>query len=166
MSAALDAVIARILEHEGGVKDVGDGKGVTRFGQTPDWLDDHGFVPPSTAADAATNYETWFRQTGLAALIERDPIAGYLVADFAVHGGLVTALKALQRALGVRDDGVLGPVTRARFTEVAGRPQLARRLLAERMRHTGVLLASLKVDRRQWAHGWLNRLADLVETLP
>lgn len=167
MSAAVDQVIARILESEGGIDDVGDGKGVTRFGQTPQWLDDHGFVPPSTVADAAANYEVWMTvRTPLAAICEIDPVVGYLVTDFAVHAGLTVAVRAMQRVLGVPADGVYGPQTAARLAETAGMPRLARRVLAAEMRFKGRLLGAKVPDRRPWAAGWLNRLADKLEQLP
>lgn len=164
MTPAMTSVIDRILEHEGGIADVGDGKGITRFGQTPQWLDDNGFVPPANAADAAANYEAWLLKTGLAAVIEADPLAGYFVADFAVHSGVGAAVKSLQRALGVTADGSIGPVTLAALAN--HRKGLAQRVLSQRTRFIGTLLASTSPDRRQWARGWCNRLADLIETLP
>jgi lysozyme family protein len=169
-SSAVQSVIARVLQAEGGIKDVGDGKGVTRFGQTPGWLEDNGFVPPSNAADAAVNYETWMRRFKFDRIADLDPFLGWMVTDFAVHSGEETAIKVLQRALVVRDDGILGPVT-FRSLQLAARTDsqtslLAHKFVAHRMRYIGELLGSKKVDRRQYAHGWLNRLADQVEELP
>lgn len=92
---AVDAAIARILEDEGGVQDVGDGKGVTRYGQTQLWLDDNGFVPPTSVADAAMNYATWMERTRLADLCARDALVGYLVTDWAVHSPLAVAISGL-----------------------------------------------------------------------
>lgn len=159
-------VITKILEDEGGIADVHDGKGVTRFGQTPQWLDDNGLVPPSSAADAAANYEAWMQRVGLTAICERDGFVGWIVTDMAVHSGLTQAVKTLQRALGVTDDGAMGPQTRQRFEAVAGQPMLARKLVAERVKFVGSLLASTSVDRRKWARGWMNRLARQIEAIP
>jgi hypothetical protein len=55
----LDALIERLLDREGGVADVGDGKGITRFGQTPEWLEQFGLPAPTTRAEAAVNYKRW-----------------------------------------------------------------------------------------------------------
>jgi lysozyme family protein len=164
--ASVQYAIDRILEAEGGVADVGDGKGLTRFGQTPQWLDDNGFIPPSNAADAAINYETWMQRTGLVDICIADRIVGYLVTDCAAHSGLYRAIVILQKALGVRADGVMGPRSQAAFRAVAGQPSLARSVYAERLRFVGELLWSEKADRRRWARGWLNRLADQVMDLP
>lgn len=165
-SAAVQFAIDRILEAEGGIADVGDGKGITRFGQTPAWLEDNGFVPPSNAADAAENYAEWMKRTRLAEISDIDRTLGWLVADFAVHSNPGPAIAALQRALDVKDDGVLGPVTMAHLRVKSGQPLLARRFVAERMKFVGALLGSMKHDRRKFARGWLNRLADHVEALP
>lgn len=157
------AVIDRVLLHEGGIADVGDGKGVTRFGQTPAWLEDHGFVPPTTAEQAVLNYETWIEQTGLGAVCDLDPSVGYVVVDFAVHSGLAAAVKALQRALGgLAVDGVLGPRTRAALVAVSPRA-VAHRVVAERVRYLGLLLQTPSNSR--YAGGWLNRIAAHVEAL-
>jgi len=163
---AVQSVIDRILEDEGGIKDVGDGKGLTRFGQTPEWLEDNGFVPPSNAADAAVNYATWMARTRLTEICEIDPVAGYLVTDCAVIAGMTAAITQLQVAIGVPADGKLGPVTFARLREVAGYLKLWNRLIAQRFRHTCWLLSSTKIDRRKWAQGWGDRIADQLELLP
>lgn len=162
---ALDRVIANILEREGGVADVGDGKGVTRFGQTRDWLDDQGFTTPTSVADAAVNYAAWMRRYRLAELCQRHEYIGDLVTDWAVHSGLSVAVRALQRVLGLNDDGVIGPKTLAAVTPERA-PQIARALLAARTVYLGQLLGSKKVDRRNVAHGWNARLAKFIEALP
>lgn len=165
-SPSVQFAIDRILQDEGGIKDVGDGKGVTRFGQTPTWLDDNGFVPPANAADAAVNYAAWMTRFQFDRVSELDRFVGWMLADFAVHSGEREGVKGLQRALGVKDDGVLGPITLQAVRVAAGSHLLARKLLSQRMRYVGKLLGSDKTDRRKWAHGWLNRLADHVEELP
>lgn len=164
MSANTDQVIARILEAEGGIADVGDGKGVTRFGQTQDWLDRWGFLPPATVADAVVNYELWLHRTRLAEVAEIDVTLGYLTADFAVHSGEDPAIKALQRAVGVKADGVIGSVTLGAIQRM-DTGKVTRAVLGNRTRLIGDLLASTKVDRRKWARGWCNRLATQIETL-
>lgn len=165
-SIGVRGAITKILEDEGGVADVGDGKGVTRFGQTAAWLSTWGLPVPTTKDDAAANYETWMVRTRLAELADLDAYVGWAVADFAVHSGVVPAVQAFQRAIGVKDDGVIGPKTMARFRDVAGSPLLARKVTAERVRFLGGLLASKAIDRREWARGWMNRVARQIEALP
>lgn len=161
---AVSHVIDRILLHEGGITDLGDGKGVTRFGQTPGWLEDWGFVPPASAADAAANYAEWMSRVGLDRVCYRDEDLGYALTDWAVHSGHRIAIAALQQLLGVTRDGRIGPVTLAAIDD-APRRTLLQGLIAARIRFTGHLLADAIVDRRRWASGWLNRLADQVARL-
>lgn len=164
MSRNLDIVVGRILEREGGIADVGDGKGVTRFGQTPQWLEAHGFPAPETPEQAAANYGRWLARTRIAEVIHYDVTLGDLLADFATHSGEDAAISALQRVLRVLDDGVIGPITLAALRKHPPHV-LARKFLAERLRFIGNLLASTKTDRRVWARGWCNRIADQIETL-
>ena len=166
MTPAVSRVIDLILEDEGGIKDVGDGKGLTRFGQTPAWLEHHHLPPPDTREQAQHNYAVWMQRLRLSDLCERDEFAGWIVTDMAVNFGEGVGIKTLQRALLVNDDGIIGPVTLRRFQAVAGTRVFRLKLLAEKGRAYGNLLASQTVDRRQWARGWMNRLADQVESLP
>lgn len=164
MTASVAEVIALVLEHEGGVADLGDGKGVTRFGQTKAWLDDWGFTSPRSRDDAAQNYEQWLLMTRIDAVCERDVMVGYMLADWAVHSGEGVAVKALQTIVRAKVDGVIGPKT-LKAIEDANVRMLAHELLAKRVQFIGLLLGSQTVDRRLWAKGWCNRLAALVEDL-
>lgn len=166
MTPTIAAVIDKILEDEGGIADVGDGKGVTRFGQTPRWLADNDLPIPHTSEDAKHNYAVWMQRFRLSDLCERDAWSGWIVTDTAVHFGERTAIRMLQRALIVSVDGVIGPETLQRFHAVAGTRVFRLKFLAQKIRAYGDLLASDTVDRRQWARGWLNRYAEQVESLP
>jgi lysozyme family protein len=173
MSARDDSAIAKVLEFEGGVSDVGDGKGVTRYGQTPGWLEDNGFVPPTSAGDAAINYELWMVKTRIAEVAELSPTLGFLLADFAVHSGERQAVKQLQKALGFGldlQDGILGPRTLAEVKRYIGMGsdvelRLARNYWRARLTFIGELLGSMKTDRRRFARGWISRLAQIDATL-
>jgi lysozyme family protein len=89
----IDQIIERILDHEGGIKDVGDGKGVTRFGQTPGWLSEHGLPKPYTPEEAGINYAVVFERFRIADVIRKDWFVGYVLADMAVHFGEGTAIR-------------------------------------------------------------------------
>lgn len=158
-------VVARVLRREGGIKDVGDGRGVTRYGQTPDWLGDWGLTPPQNELQAAVNYTRWMQILRLDQVCEIDLELGDGVTDFAVHSGHVEAIKALQRTVNVPADGVIGPFTLAAIRSYPKVAQLAIRLECQRLRFIGGLLSSAKTDRRQWARGWCNRLADRIESV-
>ena len=164
-SANVLRIIERVLEHEGGIADVGDGQGLTRFGQTPAWLERWGYLPPVGPAEAMANYADWMRKLSLDAVADLDVEVGFLVTDWAVHAGHHAAIKGLQRALGVVTDGLIGPKTLAALEDAPRRP-LTRQVLAYRLREMGTILASSQPDRRKFARGWLNRMADQIERLP
>lgn len=164
MTRNMEAVISQILADEGGVADVGDGKGVTRYGQTPGWLAAFDLVPPSTAADAAVNYEIYFAKVGLDAVIARDPAIGHALATFAVHAGDHAAIRALQRELHVTVDGVIGPKTLAAL-DAANESVVAHGLVAAYGEQLGEAMASVKKDNRRFARGWAFRLGRLIRGL-
>ena len=57
---------------------------------------------------------------------------GYQLLDFAVNSGCATAIRALQRAVGVADDGHIGPVSIAAINATSPH-DLIMHLLAERL---------------------------------
>jgi lysozyme family protein len=78
---------------------------------------------------------------------------GFQLFDFALNSGIRTAVRAYQRALGVVDDGVLGPVSLRVSTQMPPAAQIMG-LLSERL----YFMASLK----SWKHfnkGWARRIA-------
>lgn len=98
------------------------------------------------------------------------PIAGdqlpkplcFAVMDCAVNCGRTQAIKWLQRALGVSDDGRLGPVTIG-AAQKANAFESARRVLGQR----GDFYVALarKKQFKVFLKGWLNRNNDLVKAL-
>jgi lysozyme family protein len=58
----------------------------------------------------------------------------YQALDFAVNSGIGTAIRYLQRALGVADDGYWGPVTRAAVASTS-ESDIIMRFVAERLRY-------------------------------
>lgn len=162
---ARDEVIRRVLEREGGIADVGDGKGITRFGQTPAWLEQFDLPIPTNEAEAADNYAAWLAITGLDAVIgdEADALADFVI-DYAVHSGHQAAIRALQIALGhLKVDGSVGPKTRGAIDAldaVAGRRRaVAVGVLAEEVRFQGRLITTQPERYGRYAHGWANRNA-------
>lgn len=81
----------------------------------------------------------------------------YVVFDAAVNSGPVQAVKWLQRALKVVDDGVIGPKTLA-AAQAANADALRGKILAQRLR--------FMTDLKNWpafSRGWSRRIADLME---
>jgi lysozyme family protein len=84
--------------------------------------------------------------------------------EHAINAGPVTAVKVLQRALGVSDDGKFGPITRAAIASHADQ-SLALRMLWERLRYYHRLARPSNSRHRQSLPSWLGRtlaLRDLI----
>ena len=81
----------------------------------------------------------------------------YIVFDGAVNSGVAQAAKWLQRACGVKDDGVIGPQT-IRAANALHSEGLKRKILAQRLRFmTGLS------NWPAFGRGWARRIADLME---
>ena len=79
----------------------------------------------------------------------------FALFDAAVHAGKSAAIKMLQRALGVADDGIIGPITMQAISS-AHPYRLAMRFHGHRLDH-------LNNNPEQWAlfgRGWAQRIAE------
>lgn len=85
------------------------------------------------------------------------PAVRYVVFDAAVNSGPGQAAKWLQRALGVADDGVIGPRTLA-AANAANPDALKMRMLGQRLR----FMAGLS-NWPAFSRGWAIRIASLME---
>ena len=160
----VQAVIERILVREGGVADVGDGAGVTRWGQTNAWLATYGLPVPTSRAEAADNYARWMAMVHLDAVCDFDLELGDDVCDAAVNEGVLPAVQSLQRPLGVTADGVFGPGTIAAMQKAD--PHVLRcAVLAEDIQYHGRLIATAPTRFAKFAGGWANRQAEKVRRL-
>jgi len=84
----------------------------------------------------------------------------FAVFDAAVNSGTGQAAKWLQRAVGVRDDGIIGPGTLA-AVRAMDQYKLAAVFIGQRLR----FMADLKVFDR-YGKGWSRRIADNLINLP
>lgn len=83
------------------------------------------------------------------------------VFDFAINAGVTPAIKAMQRAIGVHDDGIIGATTigAIRLVNIA---LFVARFNAQRIRY-------YVGDEKDWPHfgrGWMNRVANQLEQSP
>lgn len=159
-----DRIISKVLVREGGVAQVSGESFVTRFGQTPEWLQTFGFRPPNTSADAADNYRLWLDKTGLIEVCEEADALADVVIDFAVHAGHGAATRALQAAIGVRPDGTFGPATAGALV-TADRRAVAHKVLADRLRQLGTVITSKPEKYGRYGRGWMARIAEQIEGL-
>lgn len=164
-----DAIIDEILRREGGYSDrVQDTGGPTNFGVTSGTLGawrklgrqaTRAEVHALTVDEARDIYR---QQYITAPRFDRiaDARLRALLVDFGVHSGPVRAVKALQRAVDVPIDGVLGALTLGALA-ARNADDVYRDVLRER----GELLAALlQRDKTQlvFAAGWLRRLMEFV----
>ena len=151
MSTAFLTAINRVLGIEGGYSaDPKDPGGETNWGiskRSYPNLD----IASLTRDDAIAIYERdfWSKIDGDAL----PPGVGYQCLDFAVNSGVGTALRALQRAVGVADDGVFGPVSLAAL-KAQDAADTIMRFLAERLMFMSGLSNWLSFGR-----GWARRIA-------
>lgn len=150
----------KLLGHEGGYSDHADDPGgKTRYGVTENVARANGYTGemrelPLELAQAIYRKAYWDSVRAE----ELPPALRYAVFDAAVNSGAGQAIRWLQRAIGVPDDGRIGPQTLAAAR--AAQPDFAvRRMLAQRLRFmTGLS------NWPSFSRGWSRRVADLLET--
>ena len=166
-----DDILNEILAREGSAytDHPSDRGGPTRWGITLATLTDHrdGTVTADdvknlTEAEARTIYRKRYISAPGFDEIESMELRAALV-DFGVNSGPAAAVRALQRVLGLKVDGILGPMTREAANSSNGR-SLAVRVHCNRMRFLGRLITDFP-SQAVFAAGWLNRVASQIESL-
>jgi lysozyme family protein len=154
------AAFEKLLKHEGGYSDHRDDPGgKTCYGVTEAVAREVGYrgVMSELPLDLAQRiYKEKYWDAVQAEQLPAD--VRYIVFDGAVNSGVVQSAKWLQRACGVKDDGVVGPQT-IRAANALHSDGLKRRILAQRLR----FMATLS-NWPAFGRGWANRIADLLET--
>ena len=151
MEMTFDTACDRLLGHEGGyVNDPNDPGGETNWGISKRSYPQVN-IKALTRDDAKAIYQRDFWDRIHADLLP-DGVA-FQAFDFAVNSGIETAIRCLQRALGVADDGHWGPVSQA-AANVATESDMIMRLNAERL--------DFMTRLSNWPHasrGWTRRIA-------
>lgn len=108
-----DIAFDRLIAHEGGyVNHPADPGGETNWGITKRVAMEQGYTGPMrqlTRDQAREIYRTAYWQRARAD--QYDSAIGFQLFDAAVNHGIGQAIRFLQRAVDVADDGVVGPVT-------------------------------------------------------
>jgi len=177
----VDELISQVIEREGGstfTNNPADRGGPTRFGITAATLGVYQKLGRAATAaevqalqepDARAIYRYRFlEQPGFSAL--GSEIVRAILFDSAVQHGARRAVQFLQRAIGAKDDGKLGPVTLTAARAWDSR-RLAVRILAQRARFYGDIVTHNLTDadrdgipdNAEFDAGWMNRLAALME---
>lgn len=150
----------KLLKHEGGFSDhSADRGGKTRYGVTEAVAREAGYRGDmqELPLDLAQRiYKDKYWDAMQAEVLPAD--IRYIVFDGAVNSGITQSAKWLQRACGVKDDGVIGPQT-IRAANSLTSDGLKRRILGQRLRFMATL-----ANWPAFGRGWANRIADLLET--
>lgn len=149
----------KLLGHEGGFVDhPSDPGGATKWGITAAVARAHGYQGPMQDLPVVV-------ARGIARGLYWDAVQAdklpeavrYAVFDAAYHSGVGQSIRWLQQAVGVADDGVIGPKT-LQAVAAADARVLLMRLLSVRLR----FLTGLKTWPA-FGKGWARRVADLME---
>lgn len=146
-----DQAFDRLMDHEGGyVNDPQDPGGETKFGVSKRSYPDED-IPNMTKERAKEIFKRdfWDKVHGDKL---HDGVA-WQAADFAYHSGPSVALRYLQRAVGVADDGDWGPASQA-AADAMTETDTIMKLLGERL--------DFMTRLKNWPHagkGWARRIA-------
>lgn len=151
MSTLFDVYFERLIGHEGGyVNDPKDPGGETKYGISKRAYP-HVDIKALTLDEARAIYRRDYWQR--ARCEDMPPGMAFDLFDAAVNSGVGQAIRWLQRAVGVADDGVVGPVTIAavrRFDAEA----LQARFMGQRLQ----FMTQLSTWDR-FGKGWARRIA-------
>ena len=148
-----DVAFDRLIGHEGGyVNHPADPGGETNWG-----ISKRSYPAVDIARLTREQAKTIYRRDFWDVVGECHPAIKFQVFDFAVNSGISTAIRKLQAALGVADDGVFGPISR-RALQAADTNDVLMRFAAQRLR----FLASLSTWST-FGKGWTLRAAKQLE---
>jgi len=158
----VDDLITDVIEREGGfIEHPADRAGATKYGITKATLARwRGRIVTTSdvrsldVGEAMDIYRALYvSQPGFDTVPE--PLRTQLV-DFGVHSGPAQAIRALQRAIGVTVDGILGPQTRDALN-AQNAADVARVVWQERIRYLAHVIAVRPTTSVPFIDGWLNR---------
>ena len=167
---SVDQLVEDIIVREGGfVNDPADKGGATKFGVTQATLAEHRGHPVSvdevknlSLTEARDIYRERYYLKPAYHLLGSEALQGVMV-DFAVHSGPVTATKALQRVLGLPDDGIMGGET-MHAANLKDGSRLGIHVLTERQRYL-VDIVVRNPSQLKFLRGWTDRVMDQIEAL-
>lgn len=167
--ANVNELIPHILKWEGGfVDDPDDPGGATNMGITMRtyqlYCRRKGYPSPSVERLKAIDLDTFrdilksmYWDTCKADDIQSQSVAN-LIVDWGWNSGTHTAVKRVQRLLGVKTDGVVGPITLAAINSRSPLP-LFGQIKTDRMSYIEEICASRPANNK-YKRGWYNRIKD------
>lgn len=163
-------ILTNTLELEGGYSnDPVDRGGETNYGITKNvyqsWLKKHNLTPTSmkniSLEDAQKIYDEYYWQPIQGNKLP--PILAQQLFDYAVHSGPRQAIRDLQKILGVKVDGIMGPKTLSAI-QSSDPNQLAEQLLSARESFLHNLVKKLP-EYKKFQKGFLNRIKKMRNLL-
>ena len=153
-----DAAFQHVLKHEGGyVNHPSDPGGATNMGITEAVARRVGYRGPMQDLPVELAKRIYHEDYWKAVRAdELPPAVRYAVFDAAVNSGVAQSVRWLQRALGVADDGVLGPKTLAAAT-AANPDALRARIIAQRL----TFMTNLNTFGT-FGRGWTRRCCEIL----
>ena len=162
-----DQAFDRLIKHEGGYSDdpkdpgnwtggrvnIGQLKG-TKYGIAANTYGDLDIKSLTLEQAKAIYHRDWWLKIGADQL---DAAIVFQLWDFAINAGMGTAVRALQRAVRVADDGSIGPLT-IRAVRAMSTTDVLMRLTAQRLRFYTSLSTWLTYGK-----GWTNRVAGQLD---
>ena len=151
-------LVDRVIAREGGAKvtnDPADPGGLTKYGISSRRFPTIDIRALTYEQARALYIEHFLAQPGFTKI--KDEYLQELVFDYGVHSGPEVAIKALQKLLGVTQDGVLGPTT----IETLDATNLTFRFYIAYMRERLLFLARLvmrKPSSLKYLAGWISRV--------
>lgn len=141
----------RLIGHEGGyVNHPSDPGGETKYGISKRSYPGEDIAGMTLARAKDIYYRDYWGKAGCDLV---PPAVKFDLFDMAVNSGVGTAIRTLQRAVGVEDDGVIGPVTIQAIGSLSG-PQFVARFNGHRLQYLSALSTWPAFGR-----GWANRIA-------
>lgn len=155
MSTNFDQAFVDLMGHEGGYSNnPADPGGETNWGITVAVARENGYVGIMQDMDQEVAKQIYARKYWLTAFDQLPYQVAFQVFDAAVNSGVGQAVRWLQRAAGVADDGKLGPVT-LQAVQAVDPLRLALLFNAERL----LFMANLSTWG-SFGKGWARRVAN------
>lgn len=154
MSTLFDKSFDLLMGHEGAYSDhKEDNGGKTKYGVTEKTARTHGYRGHMKDLDVDTA-KLIYRQHYWMPVLEMFPLpVAFNIFDAAVNCGPTTAVRMTQQALGIRDDGLFGPMTREALLSMP-MDRFLRRFNAIRLEYCTTL-----DDWKHFGAGWARRIA-------
>lgn len=154
-----DTAFHKLLGHEGGyVNHPSDPGGETNWGVTVAVARQNGYTGAMQSMPVGVAKDIYKKMYWDAAQADKMPLKlRYALFDAAVNSGVTQAIKWLQRAVNVSDDGILGPKTLAAVIS-QDQSKVFDSMVAQRLK----FMASLS-NWPAFGRGWARRIAAILE---